>query len=95
MTKNKQEYYRIPDAEDLAHIRALAAEHNADLTQWCRWRRRHDAFVRVSMAACFLALFALGVDTAYAIPPRYTRIDTCGISKEHTCDTIDLFVKHI
>ena len=47
------------------------------------------------MAACFLALFALGIDTAYAMPPRYTRIETCGISKERTCDTIDLFVKHI
>ena len=92
---NRQEYYRMPDFEDLAHIRALAAEHNADLPRWCRRQRRREAFERTAVAACFFALFALGVDTAYAQPPRYTKIDTCGISKDRTCDTIELFVKHI
>lgn len=92
---NRQEYYRMPDPEDLAHIRAMAAEHNADLPRWCRRQRRREAFERTAVAACFFALFALGVDTAYAQPPRYTKIDTCGLSKEKTCDTIDLFVKHI
>lgn len=92
---NRQEYYRKPDSEALAHIRALAEEHNVDLSQWCRRQRRREAFERTAVAACFFALFALGFDTAFAQPPRYTRIDTCGISKEQTCNTIDLYVKHI
>lgn len=92
---NRQEYYRMPDSEDLAHIQTMVAEHNADLPRRCRRQRRRETFVRTAVAACFFALFALGIDTAYAQPPRYTRIDTCGFSKDRTCDTIDLFVKHI
>ena len=83
------------DAEALGHIRALAAGHNADLPQWCHRQRRREAFTRTAVAACFFALFALGVDTAYAQPPRYVGIETCGMSEDHACETIDLFMKHI
>ena len=91
----KQEMKQLLDSEALNHIRTLATEHNADLPQWCARRRRYEAFRRMAVAACFFALFAIGADTAYARPPLYTEIYTCGdIDNDHACETIDYMLNH-
>ena len=93
---NRQEYYRMPDSKDLAHIRAMAAEHNADLPRWCRRQRRREAFVRTSVAACLFALFALGADTAYAQPPLYTEKAIVGdTTATQASDTINVMLSQI
>ena len=86
---------QLLDPEALVHIRRLAAEHNADLPQWCARQRRRDALTHTAIAVCFFAFFALGADAAYARPPRYTEIYTCGdIDNDHACETIDYMLNH-
>lgn len=81
---------------DLAYIRALAAEHSAGLEHRCARYRRRASLRRTAVAACLLALFALGADTAYANPPIYTGINTCGqIDNTHTCDTISTMLNQL
>ena len=93
MTEQKMK--QLLDSEVLDHIRILAAEHNADLPQWCARQRRRDALTRTAIAVCFFAFFALGADAAYARPPLYTEIYTCGdIDNDHVCETIDYMLNH-
>ena len=93
MTEQKMK--QLLDSEALDHIRILAAEHNADLPQWCARQRRRDALTRTAIAVCFFAFFALGADAAYARPPLYTEIYTCGdIDNDHVCETIDYMLNH-
>ena len=93
MTEQKMK--QLLDSEVLDHIRILAAEHNADLPQWCARQRRRDALTRTAIAVCFFAFFALGADAAYARPPRYTEIYTCGdIDNDHVCETIEYMLNH-
>ena len=93
MTEQKMK--QLLDSEVLDHIRILAAEHNADLPQWCARQRRRDALTRTAIAVCFFAFFALGADAAYARPPLYTEIYTCGdIDSDHVCETIDYMLNH-
>lgn len=81
---------------DLTYIRALAAEHSVGLERRCARYRRRASLRRTAVAACLLALFALGVDTAYANPPIYTDINTCGqIDNTHTCDTISTMLNQL
>lgn len=81
---------------DLAYIRALAAEHSAGLERRCARYRRRANYRRVSVAACLFALFAFGADTAYANPPIYTGINTCGqIDNTHTCNTISTMLNQL
>lgn len=63
---------------DLAFIRDLAEEHSAGLEHRCARYRRRASLRRTAVAACLLALFALGADTFYAQPPIYTEIATVG-----------------
>ena len=51
MTEHKMK--QLLDSEVLNHIRALAAEHNADLPQWCARRRRtrHTALASMAVVA--------------------------------------------
>lgn len=73
--KTEQEIEEIINAEAarnrqiLDHIRALTAVHNADFEEWCARRRRRNAFLRTSLAACLLALFTLVGGSAYASAP--------------------------
>lgn len=91
----EQRMKQMLDSEALDHIRILAAEHNADLPQWCARQRRRDALTRTAIAVCFFALFAIGADTAYARPPLYTEIYTCGdIDSDHACETINYMLNH-
>ncbi len=77
------------DPEVLEHICALAAEHNADLSRWCARQRRRDAFRRVAVATCFLAVFAFVADIAYARPLQYTEKFISGdISSEEASNII-------
>lgn len=93
MTEERMKQMLEPEA--LVHIRRLAAEHNADLPQWCARQRRRDALTRTAIAVCFFALFAIGADTAYARPPLYTEICTCGdIDNSHACEIIDYMLNH-
>ena len=93
MTEQKMK--QLLDSEVLDHIRIVAAEHNADLPQWCARQRRRDALTRTAIAVCFFAFFALGADAAYARPPLYTEIYTCGdIDNDHVCETIDYMLNH-
>lgn len=48
------------------HIRRLSVGHNADLAEWCGRRLRHRQHLRGVAAFCFLALFAVGTNKAYA-----------------------------
>lgn len=81
---------------DLAYIRALTAEHSVGLERRCARYRRRANYRRVSAAACLFALFALGADTAYANPPIYTGINTCGqIDNTHTCNTISTMLNQL
>lgn len=59
-------------AADLEYIRSLAAEHSIGLEHRCARYRRCASFRNVSAAACLFALVALGADTAYTQPPRYS-----------------------
>ncbi len=68
---------------DLAYIADLAAEHSVGIEQRCARYRRRASIRRTAVAACFLAIFAIGADTAYAKQPLYTGINTCG----HTDNT--------
>lgn len=79
---------------DLARIRALAAEHSVGLEQRCSRYRRRAGIRRVAVAVCFLALLALGADTAYATPPAYTAIETCG-QIDNACDTIGAMLNQL
>lgn len=81
---------------DLAYIRALAAEHSVGLERRCaRYRRRAD-FCRVAVAACLLALFALGADTVYAHPPLYTEKAIAGdITVRQASETIIAILSQI
>ena len=93
MTEHRMK--QMLDSEALDHIRILAAEHNADLPQWCARQRRRDALTRTTIAVCFFVLFAIGADTAYARPPLYTEIYTCGdIDGDHACETINYMLNH-
>lgn len=75
---------------DLAYIRALAAEHSVGLEQRCARYRRRASIRRTAVAACFLALGALGADTAYANPPAYTEKAIFGdITPAQASDTIN------
>ena len=68
---------------DLVYIADLAAEHSVGLEERCARYRRRASIRRTAVAACFLAIFAIGADTAYAKQPLYTGINTCG----HTDNT--------
>lgn len=82
--------------EALLHIAALVERDNIGLPQRCARYRRRASIRRTAGAACLLALFALGADTAYANPPLYTGIDTCGqIDNTHTCDTINTMLNQL
>lgn len=58
--------------EVLVHIAALVERDNIGLPQRCARYRNYATFRRASVAACLLAIFAFGADTAYAQPPLYT-----------------------
>lgn len=68
---------------DLVYIADLAAEHSVGIEERCARYRRRASIRRTVVAACFLAIFAIGADTAYAKQPLYTGINTCG----HTDNT--------
>lgn len=83
-------------SEALLHIAALVERDNIGLPQRCARYRRRANYRRTAVAACLLALFALGVDTAYANPPLYTGINTCGqFDNTHTCDTINTMLNQL
>lgn len=82
--------------EALLHIAALVEYDNIGLPQRCARYRRCASLRRTAVAACFLALLAFGADTAYANPPLYTGINTCGqIDNTHTCDTINTMLNQL
>lgn len=82
--------------EALLHIAALVERDNIGLHQRCARYRRRASLRRTAVAACFLALLAFGADTAYANPPLYTGINTCGqIDNTHTCDTINTMLNQL
>ena len=86
----------IVSPEVLVHIAALVERDNIGLPQRCAHYRRRASLRRTAAAACLLALFALGADTAYANPPLYTGINTCGqIDNTHTCDTISTMLNQL
>lgn len=81
---------------DLAYIRALAAEHSAGLEHRCARYRRRASLRRTAVAACLLALFALGADTAYAQPPLYTEKAIVGdTTATQASDTINVMLSQI
>ena len=81
---------------DLAYIRALAAEHSVGLERRCARYRRRASLRRTAVAACLLALFALGADTAYANPPIYTEKAIFGdTTATQASDTINVMLSQI
>ena len=81
---------------DRAYIRALAAEHSVGLEQRCDRYRRRASIRRSAVAACFLAIFALGADTAYANPPAYTEKAIFGdITPAQASDTVNVMLSQI
>lgn len=81
---------------DLTYIRALAAEHSAGLEQRCARYRHRASIRRTAVAACLLALFALGADTAYAQPPLYTEKAIVGdTTASQASDTINVMLSQI
>lgn len=81
---------------DLAYIRALAAEHSVGLERRCARYRRRASLHRTAVAACLLALFALGADTAYAQPPLYTEKAIVGdTTASQASDTIPVMLSQI
>ena len=82
--------------EALVHIAALVERDNIGLPDRCTRYRHRASIRRTAVAACFLAIFALGADTAYANPPLYTGIDTFGqIDNTYTCDTISTMLNQL
>lgn len=78
------------DLEALDHIRDLAAEHNADLPQWCARQRRREAFARSAMAACIFVGCCLFYSSSMA-NPLYDQITTSSeADSQHICETIRL-----
>jgi len=81
---------------DLAHVRAKAEEHNADLHGWCVRQRRRDAFRRAAVASCLFAILAFVADTVYAQPPLYTGNAIVGnTTAARGYDTIDAMLSMI
>lgn len=83
-------------ADDLAQIMAIAKERSVGLEERCARYRRRAGMRRVAAAAFILAFFAFGAETALAIPPRYTVVDTSGsIDKGHACEIVYSILKMI
>ena len=70
--------------EALGHIRALAAEHNADLPKWCARRRRIRHTTLASMAV--VAVMGISFLTVHlSIPKGYDAVvcNRSGIADTH------------
>lgn len=82
--------------EALLHIAALVERDNIGLPQRCAHYRRRASIRRTAVAACLLALFALGTDTAYAQPPLYTEKAIVGdTTASQASDTINVMLSQI
>lgn len=82
--------------EALLHIAALVERDNIGLPQRCAHYRRRASIRRTAVAACLLALFALGADTAYAQPPLYTEKAIVGdTTASQASDTINVMLSQI
>ncbi|MBO4308128.1 MAG: hypothetical protein J5848_07460 [Bacteroidales bacterium] len=82
--------------EALVHIAALVERDNIGLSQRCARYRRRASIRRTAVAACFLALFALGADIAYANPPLYTEKAIVGnTTATQASDTINVMLSQI
>ncbi len=82
--------------EALLHIAALVERDNIGLPQRCARYCRRASIRRTAVAACFLALFALGADTAYANPPLYTEKAIFGdITPSQASDTVNVMLSQI
>lgn len=82
--------------EALLHIAALVERDNIGLPQRCARYRRRASLRRTAVAACLLAIFALGADTAYAQPPLYTEKAIVGdTTASQASDTINVMLSQI
>ena len=82
--------------EALLHIAALVERDNIGLPQRCARYRRRASLRRTAVAACLLALFALGADTAYANQPLYTEKSIFGdTTASQASDTINVMLSQI
>lgn len=81
---------------DLVYIADLAAEHSVGIEQRCARYRRRASIRRTVVAACFLAIFAIGADTAYADHPAYTEKAIFGdITPMQVSDTVNKMLGQI
>lgn len=80
---------------ELAHVRHMAAEHNADLHRWCVRRRRYETVRRTVLAACLF----IGCCTTWSSSMTATQYDQMTISKDvdsqHVCDIISLAIENV
>ena len=82
--------------EAMVHIADLAAEHSVGIEQRCARYRRRASIRRTAVAACFLAIFAIGADTAFANHPNYTEKAIFGdITPTQVSDTVNKMLGQI
>lgn len=81
---------------DLVYIADLAAEHSVGIEERCARYRRRASIRRTAVAACFLTIFAIGADTAYANHPNYTEKAIFGdITPTQVSDTVNKMLGQI
>lgn len=81
--------------QELAHVRQMASEHNADLHGWCVRRRRFESVRRTVLAACLF----VGCCTTWSSSMAATQYDQMTVSSDvdsqHVCATIRLAIENI
>ncbi len=81
--------------EDLAHVRNMAVEHNADLHNWCVRRLRHEAMVRTAVAACIFIGCCMTWSSSMA-NAQYDQITTTSSAgSQQICNDIRLAIENI
>ena len=81
--------------EDLAHVRGLATEHNADLHNWCVRRLRHEAMARTAVAACIFIGCCMTWSSSMATSQYDQITTTSNAGSQQICNDIRLAIENI
>lgn len=81
--------------EALMHIADLA-ECDGGLAERCAHYRRRASVLRLSVAACLMAVVAFGINSVYSQQSRYTEIiKNSPIDNDYICESINTTLNHI